>query len=267
MTTVSPEREFRAAYGAHRAAEGRALDAVALSALPYLATGPFARQWAVRARTYDAFVSRVLTPAARTSARALKVLDLGAGNGWLSWRMALAGHEAVAVDVRDDDIDGLRAGDSYLAGAGGFDRIAGSFAAVPLEDACVDIVVYNASLHYALDLGATLREARRVVRTGGRIAILDSPFYRRASDGEAMLAEKRRDAAARFGERAETLMSLPFVEYLTRQRLVSASEQLGLTWLRHRVRYPLWYELRPFVAAIRGSRTPSRFDLWECTVA
>jgi len=221
----------------------------------------------VRARTYDAFVARVLTPLARTKERGLRILDLGAGNGWLSWRVALAGHDAIALDIRDDDVDGLRAGDGFTVDASsGFERVAGSFESLPLEDTCVDMVVYNASLHYALDLGATLREARRVVRTGGRIVILDSPFYLRAADGEAMVAEKRQDATLRFGERAEALMSLPFIEYLTRERLVSASESLGLAWLRHRVRYPLWYELRPFVAAIRGQRTPSRFDLWECIV-
>lgn len=268
MTTLSQEREFRAAYGAHRAAEGRALDAASLRELPYLTTGVFARQWAVRARTYDAFVARVLTPMAHARDRTLRVIDLGAGNGWLSWRTALAGHDAIAIDVRDDDVDGLRAGAEFLVDASNpFERVAGSFESLPLDDGCADIVVYNASLHYALDLEAALHEARRVVRSGGRIAILDSPFYQRTADGEAMIAEKQRDATVRFGERAEALMSMPFIEYLTRERLVAASEQLGLTWLRHRVRYPLWYELRPLRATIRGQRAPSRFDLWECIVA
>ena len=47
----------------------------------------------------------------------------------------------------------------------------------------------------------------------------------------------------------------------------AASRGLGLAWRRHRVRYPLWYELRPLVARLRGRRAPSRFDLWEATVA
>jgi hypothetical protein len=81
-----------------------------------------------------------------------------------------------------------------------------------------------------------------------------------------MVREKRRDAAARFGERAEALLALPFVEFLTPRRLGDASASLGLTWRRHRVRYPLWYELRGVLAILRGRRVPSRFDLWECTV-
>ncbi len=97
--------------------------------------------------------------------------------------------------------------------------------------------------------------------------ILDSPFYESDADGAAMVAEKHRDAKHRFGERAETLLALPFVEYLTRDRLEAASADLGLSWHRHRIRYPLWYEMRPLLAWLRGRRPPSRFDLWECRLA
>lgn len=268
MTTTSLQRQFRTEYGAHRAAEGRAIDRAALLQMPYLKTGPFAQQWAVRARTFDAFVRRVMTPMAREAGRPLRLLDLGAGNGWLSWRVTLAGHHAVAVDLRDDHVDGLGAADVYVEDpATPFGRIVGSFESLPLEAEGFDVVVFNASLHYALDLGATLREARRMVCSGGRIAILDSPFYARDADGERMVAEKRRDASKRFGDRAAALMSLPFIEYLTVERLDTASNQLRLAWRRHRVRYPLWYELRPLLARLRRQRAPSRFDLWETVVA
>ena len=261
----TPEARFRAAYGEHRASEGRDHHGAELLALPYLTTGPLADQWQVRARSFDAFVRRVLRPAARAHRRPLRLLDLGAGNGWLCHRAALLGHEAVALDVRDDDVDGLGAATSYLREAAGrFHRVAASFDALPLRAASVDVVVFNASLHYALELAAVLREARRVVRAGGRIVILDSPFYARDSAGAAMVAEKQREAAARFGARAEALLALPFIEYLTRDRLVAASAALGLAWRRYRVRYPLWYEARPLLAWLRGRRTPSRFDLWEC---
>lgn len=272
MSTAAPSAEalarFRAEYGAHRAAEGRGAGGTAeLLALPYLTTGPTAAQWRIRARTYDAFAARVLAPLAREAGRPLRLMDLGAGNGWLCYRAALLGHHPTAVDVRDDDVDGLGAAAGYDAHLPRpFARVAASFDAVPVPDAAYDVAVFNASLHYALDLAATLREAARVVRRGGRIAILDSPFYRRARDGEAMVAEKRAHAAARFGGRAEALTALPFIEYLTRERLAQASAPIGLRWRRHRVRYPLSYEARPLIATLKRRRTPSRFDLWESPV-
>jgi hypothetical protein len=78
----------------------------------------------------------------------------------------------------------------------------------------------------------------------------------------AMVAEKATDAPRRFGERAETLMSLPFIEFLTRARLAATTPTTGVRWRRSRVLYPLWYELRPLTARLRGARAPSRFDLW-----
>lgn len=254
---------FAAQYARHRAAEGRGHAGADLAALPYLKTGPLARQWAVRACSYEVLRSRVVAPFARRLGRPLTVLDLGAGNGWLSHRLAMDGHDAIALDIREDHVDGLGAAAALAARTGGRMRLcAASFAAIPLPAASADLAVFNASLHYALDLSAVLAEAARVTRPGGLLAIVDSPFYRREADGLAMVAEKRASAAERFGEGAATLMALPFIEFLTRERLADASAGLGLTWRRRRVLYPAWYEARPLLARLRGARAPSRFDVW-----
>ncbi len=50
----------------------------ALLALPHVRSGPLARQWAVRARTFDAFMARLIRPMAAARGRPLQVLDLGA---------------------------------------------------------------------------------------------------------------------------------------------------------------------------------------------
>jgi len=240
---------FRTDYAAYREREGRAHNGVELSSLPYLATGPLARQWAVRARSFEALVAKVIGP----SGRPLDVLDLGAGNGWLSFQLAARGHRCTAIDIRDDTIDGLGAAEE-LRRVVRFEALIASFDALPLPDRSADLAVFNASLHYATNLAATLAEAARCVRPGGAIAIVDTPFYRRAADGEAMVREKR----AGFG-----MAHIDCIEFLTPERLAQAS---GLAWARHRVRYPLWYELRPLVARLRGARRPSRFDLWTAQV-
>lgn len=261
-------RRFRSDYAAQRLAEGRAHTAGELATLPYLSSGPLARQWRVRARSFDALVRAVLRPArALRQDAALSILDLGAGCGWLSYRARLAGYTSVALDIRDDSVDGLGAAAFYLSDDPElFQRVVGSFDALPLASSQFDIAVFNASIHYALDLTAVLNEAVRVVRAGGQIVVLDSPFYTNETAGEAMISEKHRDAVAQFGARSQTLLALPFVEFLTPQRLSTAAAELGLVWRRHRVWYPVWYEARAAIAWLRGRRSPSRFDLWECTV-
>lgn len=251
--------EFFRDYARHRAKEGRAHGVEELKQLPYLRGGPLARQWGVRARTFDAFVKHVIEPAARP----LAVLDLGAGNGWLSYRLARMGHKTVALDIRDDDVDGLGAAAPLQADMR-FGCVHASFDEIPFAAGRFDVTVFNASLHYAKDLKAVLAEAARVTRSRGVLAVLDSPFYERAADGEAMVSEKRARGAAVFGARSGTLLSQNFIEYLTRERLASAYPQHF--WTRRTVRYPLWYEMRPLLAALKRARTPSRFDLWTARV-
>lgn len=243
-----------------RARQERAVTTDEFMRLPYVDEGPLVREWSVRARTFDAFIRRVMHPSSR---RPTRVLDLGAGSGWLSWRLSRQGIFAVAVDCRTDDVDGLAVSLRVRGDGEMFWSIAASFEDLPLPSGAFDLVVFNAALHYALELNKTLAEACRVLRPGGMIAILDSPFYRDEEAGAAMVVEKRRDARVWFGAESELLLGYPISEFLTPARLMAASESLGLSWKRRRVRYPLWYELRPLIARLRGRRAPSRFDWWE----
>ena len=266
--TPTPRERYLAAYARLREAEGRGAGGEAeLLALPYLTTGPLATQWGVRARTYNRFVGAVLAPLARQKKRPLRVLDLGAGNGWLCYRLSLLGHRAVACDVRCDTVDGLGAARPYTRHLQKpFGRIGSTFEVLPFSAGSFDIALFNASVHYAEDLNAVLREAARVVEPGGRVAILDSPFYRRAATGDAMVLEKRRNTIVRYPGLAEDLLAVRSIEFLTAETLKRAAGP-ALVFQRYRVTYPLWYELRPWKALISRARPPSRFDLWAAAVS
>lgn len=258
-----PSVDFRREYARHRAGEGRAVRGDQLRSLPYLAEGTLARQWAVRARSFDALVDRVLKP--MSSMGPINVLDLGAGNGWLCHRMAAYGNRAIAIDIRDDEVDGLGAATDFMIDAAApFRCVKASFDSLPFHENRFDLTIFNASLHYATDLHRVLTEASRVTRSGGYVAVLDSPFYRCDQDGRDMVAEKVAEGAFRFGASAEVLLTQNFIEYLTAERLAAA--QPALCWTRHRVTYPLWYELRPLLAWLQRRRKPSRFDLWTARV-
>lgn len=264
----TPRERYLAAYARLRASEGRGSGGEAeLLALPYLTTGPLATQWGVRARTYDRFVGAVLAPLASKTSRPLRVLDLGAGNGWLCYRLSLLGHRAVACDIRCDAVDGLGAARPYTRHLRHlFGRIGATFESLPFAAGSFDIALFNASVHYAEDLSAALREAARVVEPGGRVAILDSPFYRRAATGDEMVEEKRRNTVVRYPGLAEDLLAVSSIEFLTAETLKRAAGP-ALVFQRYRVVYPLWYELRPWKALLRRARPPSRFDLWAATIS
>ncbi|MES1242339.1 MAG: class I SAM-dependent methyltransferase [Acidobacteriota bacterium] len=251
---LSPEREaifapFLRDYTRIRHAEGRGSD----DPEHYLRlpdcdpSHPIAWQWRMRGRTWEAFRSRVLPRLGP------KILDLGAGVGWLSHRLAELGRQPCAVDVSVDDRDGLAAARHYRPE---WPRLQAELDRLPLADGQADAVVYNASLHYSPDYAATLREALRVLRPGGSVVILESPIYRREESGRRMVAERHADFERRFGTRSD---ALPSIEYLTWERLGALGRELGLRWRK----VPTWYgwrwALRPWVARLKRKREPSRF--------
>lgn len=266
--TEPARRRWARAYARLRRIEGRGAGGESeLFALPWVTAGPLAAQWRIRARTFDVFLRRVVAPLERERRRALEVLDLGAGNGWLSARLAARGHRCVAADLRVDDVDGLAAAAPFARRLPRmFGRVAASFDALPLRPRLFDLVVFDASLHLAEDLPRVLAEAARAAAPGGRVAILDSPFYATGAFGEAMRAEKRRETAARFADVADDLLALTPVEFLTKERLAAAAAPARLAFRRRRVFYPVAYEARGVVARLKGARIPSRFDIWLASV-
>ena len=247
---------FVAGYERIREAEGRGSDhAEYYLALPYRdLSGRDPRQWHIRARSHDYLVRHLLPRASSCS-----VLDLGAGNGWMSHRLALAGHRPCAVDLVVNDRDGLGAARHYLERlASPFSRFRASFDRLPFDDAQFDAAVFNASFHYCADGTATLRESLRCVKPGGSVIISDTPWYPREEDGRRMLAERRVDFLARHGTDGDSRDAIGF---LTDSRLDAMARALGIRWDVHRPWYGPRWMLRPAIAALRRSRAPSRFRL------
>jgi SAM-dependent methyltransferase len=238
---------FLRRYEAVRAAEGRVVpDLDALDRLPFEdASGKRRGEWAVRAKSYEAFLRWVVVPLERRLARPLVVCDLGSGVGWLAHRLARLGHSVLAVDIVTSDTDGLgvhRCCTSSVA------LVQAEFDRLPLFAAAADLVVYNASLHYSADLDVTLGEGLRVLRPDGRLVILDSPIYEDAESGRAMRRERGHDTTPQEG-------------FLTYDRLRSLEPAQGLSLHLVSPWYGVRWWLRPLVARVRGTREPAQFRL------
>lgn len=214
---------------------------------------PRAAEWRIRRETYAQFQVRALPP---TWSGSLRVLDLGAGNGWLTHRLSASGCDAVAVDRLDDEEDGLGACRHYPLS---FPAVQADFDRLPFCDASVDLVVLNGSLHYAADPARTLAEARRVLAPGGAVAVMDSPMFVHAEAGARMVDEQRRRFRDEYG--VGDVVS-DGVGFLTFAALADACRALGLHGRFFPTRGPLMWRLRRQLARARIRRAPAAFGLW-----
>ncbi len=269
---LRPERQlyfdrFIAEYSAVRAKEGRGSSSSEYYlALPFQdLTGNNSWQWQVRARTFQHFEKHLLPEIERRHPDGCDVLDIGAGNCWLSYRLGLRGHRPVAVDLLDNEADGLGAGVHYLRHMKqSFPRFQAEMDCLPFDDAQFDVVIFNASFHYSLDYEVTFAETMRCLRRPGHVIIADSAFYRRDESGRAMLEEKRESFKQRFGFESD---SIPSREYLTPQTLDQLANRFGIQWSVLRPWYGMDWALRPIKARLARRRAPSRFYLFWGQIA
>jgi SAM-dependent methyltransferase len=249
--------QFAREYRTVRRAEGwGSPDGAYYRALPFHdLSGRFPAIWRIRARSYDVFLHRVLEPMEIEQPRSLRILDIGAGCGWLANRLALRGHSVIAFDLLDDDLDGLGAARHY---GSSFAAVLAEYDHLPLPSAYMDMAVFNASLHYSTDYAATLRETRRVLRQHGTLVILDSPTYSDPISGARMVQERRRRFLAAFGFTSD---ALPSEHYLTPARLAALAADLGLVWEVHAPGLDWRSKLSRTIGGLRARREPARFPV------
>jgi SAM-dependent methyltransferase len=221
--------------------------------LPSVApSDPHAGDWRVRRETYHHLLGHVLA----AGPQPIHVLDLGAGSGWLSHRLAAHGHHVVAVDAIDDEVDGLGVTRHY---ATQFAAVQADFDALPFAAGQFDLVVFNGSLHYAADAGETLVRAHRMLAPEGVLAVMDSPMFRADCDGSAMVGEECRRFALDCGIHE---VVRPGAGYLTFAMLAAAAEKLERRPQFVPSRGSVGWRLRRSLARIRLRRAPAAFGLW-----
>jgi ArsR family transcriptional regulator len=103
--------------------------------------------------------------------------DLGAGDGSFSLLLAQSASRVIAVDSSAKMIEFARE-QALRHEVKNVDYRLGDMEEIPIDDATVDLVFFSQSLHHALHPDRAVQEAWRILRPGGRIAILDLAKHR-----------------------------------------------------------------------------------------
>ena len=98
-------------------------------------------------------------------------LDVGCGDGMLACLLAERCTDVTGIDRDDRMIAQARARARKQANAGHVTFVAADFLAYPLAEASSDFVCANTSLHH-MDFAAALTAMARVLRPGGRLAVI-----------------------------------------------------------------------------------------------
>lgn len=213
-------------------------------------TGRHVAEWRLRAQSFRRLQAWLEKEYGECT---LRILDAGAGSGWMS-RLLAETHHVLATDVNA----GPHGLDAHSQEQRRFLAVQAELEHLPLAAHSFDLVLANASAHYANDARQFFVEAARVLRPHGKLIVMDSPVYR---DQAAVAAAHERtrsyyarnglpELAQNYGGLAHGLFIKPNAFDFNCLRRDFDNLALIKKWLREKLgkdsaaRFPLWIGAR-----------------------
>jgi SAM-dependent methyltransferase len=214
------------------------------------------RHWRNKARAFRYLEDMILPPIeAEHDNQPLLVLDLGAGNGWLSYRLALRSHYPIAIDLLADSIEGLGAASHYLQQLSKlFPRFQADMDHLPFASGQFDCAIFVESLQYSRNCHATLSEVIRCLRPGGTLLIANPRCCNEKKPSEEQINGRHGQIVQPYG----TASGSPgYDEDLLDQDIVHAGRALRVSWRVHEPRDASRWSVSPLISRWKRSSGPS----------
>jgi ubiquinone/menaquinone biosynthesis C-methylase UbiE len=164
--------EFEKMYLAVRRKEGRLYSDEEVLQLPYVdAKHSHNKEWLLRQLSYKK-VQKCLAQ----KQKALKILDVGCGNGWMTNRLSKFNDSIVTgIDINSFEIEQAK---RVFANSKAMNFVCGNILEEKLfMDEKFDVIILSASIQYFEDIGKLLDYLNRLLSDEGEIHIIDSNFY------------------------------------------------------------------------------------------
>lgn len=167
-----PNGAFSDLYIRVREKENRILTDEQVAALPNVNKNhEHHAEWQLRKLSADRFVKYL-----EKKDCALKILDVGCGNGWFSHLMSTVSNtEVTGLDVNVPELE--QASNIFKRPNLSF-VYADLYENTALQNERFNVVVFNSCFQYFEDAQAILRMAKKMLSDSGEIHIIDTPFYK-----------------------------------------------------------------------------------------
>jgi ubiquinone/menaquinone biosynthesis C-methylase UbiE len=162
--------DFEQGYSAVRKKENRIYSDSEVSRLPeILSSHDYSKEWKVRKRSAKRLIKYL-----KRKNRPLTILEIGCGNGWLSFQMsAIKYSEVIGVDINLEEV--MQAKRVFKKDNLNF--VHGEFDQAMFEDLKFDCIVFAASIQYFRSLKEIINDCLNLLAKEGEIHILDTHFY------------------------------------------------------------------------------------------
>lgn len=171
-----PRMDFEELYIAVRQQEKRIYTDEQLQLLPDV-DHVYYDEWKIRKRS-----SERLTEYLASRDKSLKILEVGCGNGWLSAKLAnIPGTKVTGLDINQVEIDQA----NRVFKRDNLEFVYDSFTESAFENEQFDTIVFAASLQYFSSVINVMKQALAMLKKGGEVHVIDTPFYKPDETGKA----------------------------------------------------------------------------------